>query len=284
MVAGTTLTWTGITLSGSDTIKLKVTDSAGNDGTVAGHAYVLDMTPPEPPALPEPDDTVHSQVGTPGDDLLTGTSGSDSISGGNGDDRLNGMGGNDVLDGGVGTDTAVIEALFAGLLSYSLGNNVLTVTTASGTETLRNIERVMLSDAVFAFDTYGPVEDTPAGHVWQVAALYHAGFGALPGRSDLSHWTSEADHSGSMSALAQLMIDSYAPGVSSSTLVTYLYLQLMHALPSTETVQAFVDQIGAGKTFATQGDLFAYAATLPLNTDLMVGFVGSVQQLDTGWF
>ena len=46
MVAGNTLTWTGITLSGSDTIKLKVTDSAGNDGSVAGHAYVLDTTAP----------------------------------------------------------------------------------------------------------------------------------------------------------------------------------------------------------------------------------------------
>ena len=46
MVAGTTLTWTGITLSGSNTIKLKVTDSAGNDGSVASQAYVLDTTAP----------------------------------------------------------------------------------------------------------------------------------------------------------------------------------------------------------------------------------------------
>jgi autotransporter-associated beta strand protein len=46
MVSGTTLTWTGATLSGSSTIKLKVSDDAGNDGTVASVAYVLDTAVP----------------------------------------------------------------------------------------------------------------------------------------------------------------------------------------------------------------------------------------------
>ncbi|MFT3858106.1 MAG: Ig-like domain-containing protein [Aquabacterium sp.] len=45
-VSGTTLTWNGITLSGSNTLRLKVTDSAGNDGTVASQAYVLDTAAP----------------------------------------------------------------------------------------------------------------------------------------------------------------------------------------------------------------------------------------------
>jgi autotransporter-associated beta strand protein len=46
MVSGTTLTWTGATLSGSSTLKLKVSDEAGNDGTVASQAYVLDTAAP----------------------------------------------------------------------------------------------------------------------------------------------------------------------------------------------------------------------------------------------
>ncbi|MDD2729786.1 DUF4347 domain-containing protein, partial [Malikia sp.] len=46
LVSGTALSWTGVTLTGSSTLKLKVTDAAGNDGTVASQAYALDSTRP----------------------------------------------------------------------------------------------------------------------------------------------------------------------------------------------------------------------------------------------
>lgn len=45
-VSGTTLTWNGVILSGSNTLKLKVSDSAGNNGVIASQAYVLDTTAP----------------------------------------------------------------------------------------------------------------------------------------------------------------------------------------------------------------------------------------------
>ena len=45
-VSGTTLTWDGVTLTSSSTLKLKVTDPAGNDGTVASQTYTLDTTAP----------------------------------------------------------------------------------------------------------------------------------------------------------------------------------------------------------------------------------------------
>ena len=45
-VSGTTLSWNGVTLAGSDTLKLKVTDAAGNDGAVQSQAYTLDTTGP----------------------------------------------------------------------------------------------------------------------------------------------------------------------------------------------------------------------------------------------
>ncbi len=45
-VSGTTLTWDGVTLSGSNTLKLKVVDAAGNSGTIASQAYTLDTTAP----------------------------------------------------------------------------------------------------------------------------------------------------------------------------------------------------------------------------------------------
>ena len=45
-VAGTTLSWDGVVLSGSDTLKLKVVDAAGNDGVATSAAYVLDTSAP----------------------------------------------------------------------------------------------------------------------------------------------------------------------------------------------------------------------------------------------
>ena len=42
--------------------------------------------------------------------------------------------------------------------------------------------------------------------------------------------------------------------------------------------------IGPGKDFESQGDILAFAATLPENTVHMVGFAGSIQVLDPSWF
>jgi hypothetical protein len=76
------------------------------------------------------------------------------------------------------------------------------------------------------------------------------------------------------------MIDSYAPGISSSDLVTYLYQQFTQQAPTADVVQSYTDQIGPGKTFATQGDLLAWAANLQINTEGVASIVGTVQQLD----
>ncbi|MES3002402.1 MAG: hypothetical protein V4787_17055 [Pseudomonadota bacterium] len=205
---------------------------------------------------------------------ISGTNGDDHMVGTSGNDRMDGIRGNDTLDGGAGVDVAVIQASVGSVLSHSHGAGGMAVTTALGTATLVNIERVQFSDSLFALDT------NPGGHVWEAAALFHAGFGVLPGMADLSHWTAQADQSGGMGELAQKMIDACAPGVSSQALVAYLYQQLTHHAPSADVVQGYVDQIGAGKAFATQGDLLAYAANLSLNTDAVAGIVGTVQQLD----
>jgi methionine-rich copper-binding protein CopC len=207
-----------------------------------------------------------------------------AINGTAGDDTLNAGTGNVTIDGGAGTDTVVIAAPVAGVQSYSYVNGVLTVTTANGTDTIHNVERVQLQDALFGLDTQAPAGAAPGGHVWQAAALFHAGFGVLPGIADLSHWTAVADHAGSMGALAQQMIDTYAPGISSPDLVTYIYQQLVHETPSAATVQSYVDQIGPGRAYPTQGDIVAFAASLAINTDHIASIVGSIQQLDPGAF
>src|SRR3569623_1316342 len=47
-VSGTSLAWDNVTLAGSNTLKLKVTDAAGNAGTVASQGYTLETTTPTP--------------------------------------------------------------------------------------------------------------------------------------------------------------------------------------------------------------------------------------------
>jgi len=45
-VSGTALAWNAVTLTASNTLKLKVQDAVGNNGTIALQAYVLDTTVP----------------------------------------------------------------------------------------------------------------------------------------------------------------------------------------------------------------------------------------------
>jgi hypothetical protein len=87
-----------------------------------------------------------------------------------------------------------------------------------------------------------------------------------------------------MAELGQQMIDFYAPGISSSELVAHLYQSVVGHAADADTVQALAAQIGAGRPFATSGDFFAYAASLDMNTGHLAGLVGSIQQLDAGWF
>ena len=45
-VSGTTLNWDSVTLSGTNTLQLRMVDAAGNFGAIASQAYVLDATAP----------------------------------------------------------------------------------------------------------------------------------------------------------------------------------------------------------------------------------------------
>jgi len=120
--------------------------------------------------------------------------------------------------------------------------------------------------------------------VWQAAALLNLAFGAAPGQSALSQWTARADAAASMGALGQEMIDTLAPGISSANLVTHLYVSLMGHTPTADVVAGYVNQIGAGKQYATQGDAFAFAANATINANEVAGFLGDVQRLDPSWF
>jgi Ca2+-binding RTX toxin-like protein len=230
--------------------------------------------------------------GFDGNDTLFGGSGNDTIDGGAGNDALHGGGGLDFLNGGTGVDTVFLDTSTSGVTGYSSHGGVFTASTVAGTVVLSEVERAQLTNGLFALDTQAGSGFTPGGNTWEAAALYHLAFGTLPGIEDLSRWTAQADHLGSPGALGQAMINTYAPGISTRDLVTYLYEQLTHTVPTDAQVQFYVNQIGPdspppsgpGFYYPTQGDFVAAVATNPLNTDAMVGFTGSVQPLDPAWF
>ena len=152
------------------------------------------------------------------------------------------------------------------------------ITTTAGNVHMTGVERIEFTDALFALDTHEGEE------VWQAEALLWAGFGGTPGTSLLSQWVAQADAAVDMQALAQAMLDFYAPGLSSSALVTHLFGTILGRAPSDDELADITAMIGAGETFENNAAFLVYAASLDANTDRMAGFVGSVQQLDASWF
>lgn len=228
--------------------------------------------------------------GSTGADALVGTPLADHIRTGAGNDIVHAWGGDDRVDGGAGVDTLVLPVATADVLQHPTDlvlqpGQLTRLGSSLGTVELTGIERVRLDDGLYAVDT------TPGGKAFQAAALWQVAFGQLPTRADLSHWTAVADDSADMQALAAAMLASLAPpNLSNAELVAHLYARLVGQAPTADVVTSFATQIGAGKTWDSQGDLLAWAASLDLNVQAMVddggvAFVGSIQMLDPApWF
>jgi len=234
--------------------------------------------------------TIENAIGGDGNDVLIGNAVANWLQGGSGRDIISGQGGNDVVDGGAGSDWLLLSVSTADVLAHPadlvfVPGLLSRVGSSLGVVDLTGIERVRLTDGLYAFDTLAPTQTDAGGKVWQAAALYRAGFGQVPNQAVLSQWTAQADQVADMGDLGQAMINFYAPGVSNEGLVTHLYFMLAGVMPSPQIVQTYAGLIGAGQQFETQGDLFAFAASLPENTAQMpVDFVGSIQTLDATWF
>ncbi|MBI5257571.1 MAG: hypothetical protein HY855_13805 [Burkholderiales bacterium] len=236
-----------------------------------------------------------NSTGTTGADTLNGTPLDDRLDGGAGNDLLLAGGGNDTVAGGSGTDTLVLDASTADVLAHAavlrFAPGVLSrVGCSAGVVDVAGVERLRVSDGLYAVDTLAPTATSPAGEVWEAAALYRALYDVMPGQAELSRWTFEADRQPGMGTLAQAMLAHYAPqGMATTTLVAHLYQVLTGSAAPTEVVSVVASQVGPGKLWETQGDLLAEAARLSLNTDAMVDlagqpFAGSIQVLDASWW
>ncbi len=85
--------------------------------------------------------------GTAGDDALDGGIGDDTISGLAGDDTITGGDGDDVIDGGDDTDTAVFDFATTAITSIQRDvDGVITLASATGTDTISNVESLQFTD------------------------------------------------------------------------------------------------------------------------------------------
>lgn len=191
-----------------------------------------------------------------------------TIIGTSGPDTLNGTAGDDLIDGGAGFDTAVIAAPSTGALYNQDGfGRWVIYTPGQGTDTLANVEAVQFSDGRVV--TLGPLGDV----------LVYWGFGALPDAATLGHWAGVAGQLGSLGALAQAVLDAVAPDLPVQALVEHLFQQIVGRPGTADEVQGFVDMVGPGRAFTTQGDFYAAAVGLvPVPAEL----VGVVQMLEAG--
>jgi len=97
------------------------------------------------------DDNANLLSGHDGADWLNGRGGDDVLSGGAGDDILSGGSGNNALDGGLGVDAAAFDGSFADY-TLSIAGTGGTVTGATGTTTLTDIETLTFADRTINLD------------------------------------------------------------------------------------------------------------------------------------
>jgi Ca2+-binding RTX toxin-like protein len=93
--------------------------------------------------------------GNKGNDFISGGAGNDKLNGGDGNDVIIGGAGNDDIDGGKGNDTAVYQGRYQDyVLSFKQnGDHKGTVTDLvagrDGTDTLKNVEFIQFSNAIY---------------------------------------------------------------------------------------------------------------------------------------
>lgn len=206
-----------------------------------------------------------------GAETLIGTAGTNGFVGGLGDDRI---------DGGAGLDWASYRDSRSQYAVSRLGNGEVQVTapadTGEGVDTLTSIERLKFSDVVLALDTQ------PGGHTFDAYALFNAGFDRAPTAAEIGRWTAVRDDSPEIQALAQAMLDFYAPGVANDALVAYLYQSIVGVPAPQSAIDLYVGLIANGTH--TQASLLTMAAQLDLNTVEFVALIGQGIDLGPAYF
>jgi hypothetical protein len=183
---------------------------------------------------------------------------------------------NNTFDGKGGIDTVVFSGPRAAYTSSgTLASRVISGGN-DGSDTLLSIERLQFSDFVLANDT------APGENTYLAYAMFNAGFDRAPNASELAMWTHQLDRLGSTNALAQAMINFYAPGVSDEVLVAHLWGTIVETPIPLDALAQYVGLVGNG-TY-TQASLVEFVTTIDLNTVELVGIVNTGLLMDAAPF
>ncbi len=159
---------------------------------------------------------------------LTGTSGNDVLRG-NTKDGLSGTAGNDAFNGKGGIDTVIFTGLRA---DFTVGKSNLgfsVASSATGTDTLLDIERVQFSDTSVAFDING--------HGGQAYRMFAAALDRAPLPRGLGFWIDALDHGFSLESVAANFLagtefgQRFGTNLNNGEFVTTLFEHVLHRAP-----------------------------------------------------
>ena len=175
-----------------------------------------------------------------GNDIFDGSARSEKFFAGSGDDIVNGKGGFDLS----------VYSGPAGEYGITNQGGVITVTDKSaardGTDTLTDIERLVFTDEIVAFDTLAA----------QAYRVYEAAFNRTPDRGGLSYWVNALDHGADLRQVTAVFVSSeefqgiYGTNPATEDVVTRFYVNVLDRQPDAAGISYWVDQIKGGRSIA----------------------------------
>lgn len=205
-----------------------------------------------------------------GIETVWGSAFADALTGDAASNGLRGGGGNDTIDGGAGTDAAIFVNARSTYTVSKLATGLGVASTAEGSDTLTNIERLHFSDTRLAFDVDGAAGATAL----LMGAL--TGSASLQSRETVGVVLGVADGGLNLAGLSALAIDSglvatLAGGSDDASLARLLWRNVAGSEATAENVALLTGLITSGAY--TQTTLLTAVAELSLNK-INVNLVG----------
>jgi hypothetical protein len=198
---------------------------------------------------------------------LTGTAAADKLQGGYHNDMLRGLGGDDALSGGAGIDTAVFTGQRSAYTITRTSSGFSVTSSAEGTDTLLDLERLKFSDGYVALDSVGN-----GGMAYR---LYQAAFNRTPDSAGLGYQINALDTGLSISQVAANFIASpefkatYG-ALDTTQFVTQLYANVLHRVADSGGLAYHAANINSGMSRA---DVLVGFSESPENQAALIGAI-----------
>lgn len=194
--------------------------------------------------------------GGAGNDNIRGGIGDDELYGGTGNDTLDGEWDDDTIDGGTGIDTSVYSTDAGAATITNNNDDTFTVVTATGTDTITNVERLQFGDYNIALDI-----DGTAGDVAEI-------IGSVLGTSELTNkelvgiGIDYLDNGGTYESLVEAAL-VYVGADTDEEIVNTLYTNIINAAPDQEHTDFYLSLVD--NTDMTITDLAVLASQSSVN-------------------